>query len=337
MTSIALLPDCIEDGTGDGPVGRLLVSLQLKPAGSADCFVAAASGGEGFRMFGGHLLAQALVAARRTVTSGQVHAVQATFLRAGDRGAATTLHVQRLFDGRTYRVRQVTIEQVGQVLMTAMISFHDGEMDPAGDDPRRTTASLPPVAVGRLSPWSDQGGNATACPIELRRDEQEPATHPERDGPGARTPNTGAGTADRRAGDRIAPHDATSDRPPGWRRTWFKAAAGFPDAGLDELMHAALVAYASDLTAMESAMVAAGRHPHSDELTWATLSHTLWIHGTPRADRWIRCDQQTAVIGTDRALVHGSLIDESGSVVASFSQQGAMRVNRRRDELSRAA
>ncbi len=94
---------------------------------------------------------------------------------------------------------------------------------------------------------------------------------------------------------------------------------------------------ASDLTARESAMVAAGRHPYSDELTWATLSHTLWIHRPARVDRWIRCDQQSAVIGTDRALVQGGLIDESGSVVASFSQEGAMRVNRRRAEPSRAA
>ncbi len=84
-------------------------------------------------------------------------------------------------------------------------------------------------------------------------------------------------------------------------------------------------------------MVAAGHHPWSDELTWATLSHTLCIHRTPRADRWNRCEQQCAVAGSDRALVHGSLIDESGSVVASFSQEGAMRVNRRRAELSRAA
>ena len=331
MTSLGLLPDRIEKGT-DGPAGRLLASLQLTRTAQTDCFIAAAAGGEGFRMFGGHLLAQAIVAAGQTVTSGRVHAVQATFLRAGDRETETALSVQRLFDGRTYRMRQVTVSQDAEVLMTAAISFQDGDIDPSGDAARLTAALLPTAPVARLSPWSDQAGNAGRCPIEVRRDEQDGA-NTDVESTEDPTANAGERAADEPALDRPAAHR----EPSWWRRTWFRAAAGLPEGGMQELLHAALVAYASDLTAMESAMVAAGRHPWSDELTWATLSHTLWIHGAPRADRWTRCEEQCAVAGSDRALVHGRLIDESGSVIASFSQEGAMRVNRRRADLIRAA
>ncbi len=209
MTSLVLLPDRIEDGTGDDPAGRLLASLQLKRAVRSDCFIAAASGGEGFRMFGGHLIAQAIVAAGQTVTSGRVHAVQATFLRAGDRAEATALQVQRLFDGRSYRVRQVTIEQVGEMLMSAVISLHDGDTDSAGDDAHRTMPSLPAGPPGGLSPWLDQGGNAGACPIELRHEGQEGATHPASE----RTADRPA--SERSAEERMGGGESGSRREPG--------------------------------------------------------------------------------------------------------------------------
>lgn len=64
---------------------RLLASLRLRHV-SADHFLAPASGGHGHRLFGGHLLAQAVVAAGQTVEAGRVHAVRATFLRSGISG-----------------------------------------------------------------------------------------------------------------------------------------------------------------------------------------------------------------------------------------------------------
>lgn len=121
MSPLARQDDRIDgvDQTGSG--ARLLNSLRLEPAAEADHFHAPASGGEGHRMFGGHLMAQAVVAAGRTVEHGRVHAVQTTFLRPGDRSLGTTLRVNRVFDGRFYHIRQVTTEQQDQTLLTAVI------------------------------------------------------------------------------------------------------------------------------------------------------------------------------------------------------------------------
>ena len=74
-------------------------------------------------------------------------------------------------------------------------------------------------------------------------------------------------------------------------------------------------------------MVGMGRDPYSDEFTYATLSHSLWLHRVPRVDQWLLCQQHCTAVGCGRALIHGRLTDEHGRLVASYSQEGGMWAN----------
>ena len=282
------------------PMARLLASLQLERVYGDGRYRAPASGGCGRRMFGGHLLAQAIVAAGHTVTGGRVRAVQTTFLRPGDRTVPTTLCVDRLFDGRSHRVRQVTTQQQGQTIGSTVVSFHTRTGGDAPVDPRL----VPSHSVGqpreRLSPWSDQGGDLTACPVELRQ----------------AVPRPGHGQPDRARNEIV--HD--------YRSHWLRAAGDMSPTGpfrLDHVRHTALLAYASDLTPLESALAGAGLDPLGEHAPVTTVNHSLWFHHNPDPDahRWTFCEQRCTQVGDGRALVHGSLTDAAGGLVATFAQE----------------
>jgi acyl-CoA thioesterase-2 len=301
----------------------LVDALSVESTGQEHRFVAPPCGGHGFRMFGGMLMAQAVGAAGRTVDDGRVDSVQATFLRPGDRHVPVDIEVRRLFDGRSYRSRQVLLSQHGQMLVTAVISFRANPDDPRlchVDRPPYPSASLLP-AERHLSPWTDQAGNASACPVEVRRVPGRCRHGHDRHG------SDGRGHA--RRGHNRGGEDAVLAAAPAGNSTeplaaWLRIAG----LGSDSLLHLAAVTYASDLLPMEAAMVASGYEPCSDELTWATLSHSLWFHRTPSADRWMLFHHDSPVAGGGQAMVTGSLHDEEGSLVATFVQQGAVRPNR---------
>ena len=63
------------------------------------------------RVFGGQVLAQALLAASRTVEDRAVHSLHAYFLRAGDPDAPIVYSVDRSRDGRSFTARRVVAIQ----------------------------------------------------------------------------------------------------------------------------------------------------------------------------------------------------------------------------------
>lgn len=90
----------------------------------ADSFVGTQNGPPDKRAYGGHLAAQAMAAACRTVE----HALRPTslhvqFLRGGDAGAPVAYQVERVYDGRTAASRRVLAHQQGRLLVTATAQF----------------------------------------------------------------------------------------------------------------------------------------------------------------------------------------------------------------------
>ena len=64
-------------------------------------------GGSG-RVFGGEIIAQALMAATRTVEPGRIaHSLHAYFLRGGSEDHPTEYRVARDFDGKSFSTRRV--------------------------------------------------------------------------------------------------------------------------------------------------------------------------------------------------------------------------------------
>ncbi|MFW6202347.1 MAG: acyl-CoA thioesterase, partial [Gemmatimonadota bacterium] len=83
------------------------------------------------RIFGGQVLAQALVAARRTVEEPrEAHSMHGYFILPGDLDVPVVYFVDRLRDGRSFTTRRVTAIQHGRAIFNASASFHKEEPGP---------------------------------------------------------------------------------------------------------------------------------------------------------------------------------------------------------------
>ncbi len=251
--------------------------------------------GERQRTFGGQIAAQALVAAGRTVSRGRVHSLHSYFLRPGDSSAPTTFEVDLIRDGRSYTTRRVVAFQHGRAIYNQQTSFH---VDEAGPEHQFTIPevadpdSLPTLEervrdeIGDLAFFSD-----LPQPIDLRYVDGLPWT-------GSRT------------------------RSP-YQRAWLRARGVLPD---DQLLHAAVVTYASDLALFDTIL-----GPH--DLSWAdgqvmgvSLDHCMWFHRPVRADAWLLYDMDSPVAYGGRGLARGFLYDQAGALVVSMVQEGLVRL-----------
>ena len=114
-------------------------------------------------------------------------------------------------------------------------------------------------------------------------------------------------------------------QPPGQAKVWFRADGRLPD---DPLLHACVVAYASDLTLLDTTL---SPHDLSIETTpgrimLASLDHAMWFHRPFRADEWLLYDQDSPVSHGARAFARGAMFDAAtGDLVASVVQEGLVR------------
>src|SRR4051794_13466087 len=115
------------------------------------------------RTFGGAVLAQALLAAGRTVPEErEVHSLHAYFLRPGDPEQPTDYRVEPIRDGASYTTRRVTGVQRGRETLTLTASYQvrrDGfeHQRPALDAPPPEELPAPeellPGTEGLLRQW----------------------------------------------------------------------------------------------------------------------------------------------------------------------------------------
>jgi acyl-CoA thioesterase-2 len=101
---------------------------------------------------------------------------------------------------------------------------------------------------------------------------------------------------------------------------WFRADGILPD---DPLLHSCLVAYASDLTLLDTVML-----PHG--MIWTqgsqvSLDHAMWFHRPFRADEWMLYDQHSPTAAGGRGLANGTIFTRSGSLTTSVVQEGLLR------------
>lgn len=82
------------------------------------------------RVFGGQVVAQALVAAGLTVEPGQfVHSLHAYFVLGGTPRESIRYEVDRLRDGRSFSTRRVVARQASGAILNLDASFHRIELD----------------------------------------------------------------------------------------------------------------------------------------------------------------------------------------------------------------
>lgn len=278
-----------------GALDALQQVLTLEPAGT-DRFRAGNEAVRFGRIFGGQLVAQAMSAATATVGELTPHSIHASFLRPGDATAPLDIVVERTRDGRSMSVRHVAVQQDGNVLVTATVSFDANPEHPdAVAEPAPTPESLPllqhwaqqapPVLAGPAGTWID-----TPPPLEMRIAE----------------PPIFLGGA----------------QAPGQRVHWMRLPRVIdarPPA------HAALLAYASDYLLVDMALRSHPQRVSYGTHRGLTLDHSVWLHRPVRFDQWHSYTQQTVAIGGHRALVHGTVVDAVGRHVASTAQEVLVR------------
>ncbi len=254
------------------------------------------------RVFGGQVLGQALVAATRTIDEeGRIaHSMHGYFLRPGDPNIPILYDVDRIRDGKSFTTRRVVAIQHGRAIFNMSVSFHREE-----------------PGLEHQIEMPDTPGPEDVPSFEERLEEHLRA-HPE---PSADEWSKRGRPIEQRFVD----HDglmASREKLPPQHRVWLRATDALPD---DLGLHQCVLAYASDLTLLDTAIL-----PHGisfgPELQAASLDHAMWFHHRFRVDEWLLFVQDSPASAGARGFNRGSVYTRDGKLVASTTQEGLIRV-----------
>ena len=246
------------------------------------------------RVFGGQVLAQALVAAHRTVDIA-AHSMHAYFLLAGDPSLPILYEVERVRDGRSFATRRTVAIQHGRPIFIMSVSFHREE--PGLDHQLALDVEVPaPEDVPGAKELAADVLAALPAPVRNywlrpRPIELKPI-----------------GLGERHAVPR--------------RMVWFRAASALACA---PELHRAVLAYATDMTLLEATTVVHGTSVLGSRIQAASLDHALWLHRPFRADDWLLYVQDSPSASGARGLARGLIYDRQRRLIASVAQEGLIR------------
>jgi acyl-CoA thioesterase-2 len=106
---------------------------------------------------------------------------------------------------------------------------------------------------------------------------------------------------------------------------WMRAVAPMPD---DQLLHTAMMTYASDYTLLESVIRRHGLSWGTARMKTASLDHAMWFHRPARADEWLLYAQESPSASGARGMGMGRVFTADGVLIASTAQEGMMRLPR---------
>jgi acyl-CoA thioesterase-2 len=250
------------------------------------------------RVFGGQVIGQALVAACRTVEGRRPHSLHAYFLLGGDPAVPIIYEVDRIRDGRSFATRRVVAIQHGRAIFAMSVSFH-------ADEPGLTHAATMPD----VPPPEDLPGEAEIKSGVLPLMPDPVRAYYERERPIELKP---------------VEFGRYISRAPGEPRfnVWIRATGRLPD---DPAIHQCVLAYASDMTLLDSSLIPHGRTVFDRAIQGASLDHALWLHRPFRADDWLLYAQDTPSASGARGLSRGLIFTRAGELVASVAQEGLIR------------
>ncbi|MEE1668437.1 acyl-CoA thioesterase II [Streptomyces sp. WAC07094] len=256
------------------------------------------------RVFGGQVAAQAMVAAGRTVPEDRpAHSLHAYFLRPGDPGAPIVYEVDRIRDGRSFTTRRVVAVQHGKPIFHLSASFqshedgldHQALMPPAPDPESLPTSHERMRGYGHIPSDVVERLLEARAAVDLRYVEEPPYG---------------------KFGEPRDPHS----------QVWFRTNGKLDD---DPLLHVVLATYVSDMTLLDSVLLAHGRGGWAlGDVVGASLDHAMWFHRPFRADEWLLYDQESPSAYGGRGLGQARIYTEDGRLAISVIQEGVVRVPR---------
>jgi acyl-CoA thioesterase-2 len=251
------------------------------------------------RIFGGQVLGQGLVAAGRTAPeSREAHSLHGYFLRPGDPKIPILYEVDRIRDGKSFTTRRVRAIQRGEAIFNMAVSYQEPE--PGFEHQLEAPAAREPEG----EPYEEA----------IRKEIERHGFVLEAD--------------DRRFDLPIdvltvgGLHFAGAKQEEPVTQSWMRARGTLPD---DPRLHQCLLAYASDLTLLISAV-----KPHPVGMTTpgfrsASLDHAMWFHRPFRFDDWLLYAQESPVSARSRGFARGGFYTREGVLVASCAQEGLLR------------
>jgi acyl-CoA thioesterase II len=255
------------------------------------------------RVFGGQVIAQALIAAQRTVEPHlAVHSLHAYFILAGDPAVPIIYAAERIRDGRSFATRRVVATQHGQAIFTLSASFHIQE-------PGLSHQVAFPDAIPQ--------------PESLMSEKELIETFIDH----VPEPVKRYWSRDRALEMRplSLTHFMSSAKLDPVQRIWMRAKG---DAPKDPGLQAALLAYFSDMTLLDASLYAHGRSIFDPSLQVASLDHAMWFHAPVDTSEWMLYDQDSPWTGGSRGLSRGTIFDREGRLIASVAQEGLIRLRK---------
>jgi acyl-CoA thioesterase-2 len=250
------------------------------------------------RVFGGQVIGQALVAAARTVEGRAAHSLHAYFMRPGDPSVPIIYEVDRIRDGKSFATRRVVAIQHGEAIFSMSASF---QVEESGFDHQLPMPSVPPPE--ELPSESDlKALFVESAPEPVRR-------YWERERPLELRP------VDLR-------HYLSREPLEPVQQVWIRATGKLPD---DPNIHRSVLAYASDMTLLDTSLFAHGRNIFDRDLQVASLDHALWFHRPFRIDEWLLYNEDSPSASGARGFSRGSLFSRDGRLIASVAQEGLIR------------
>ena len=252
------------------------------------------------RVFGGQVVAQAFMAAQRSIDDDKVaHSFHAYFLRPGNESQPIIFRVGRDFDGGSFANRRVIATQKGVALLSLTASFQRPEQGLSH------TAAMPDVAAPEALPSIEALAQRDDAPYSAlaRAFLLQPSAFEMR-------PVGDLSYLQRRKG---APSSAL----------WFRLRT---PAHADPALRRAILAYVSDFSLLTTALIPHGRTMFDDPLQTASLDHAMWFHDDVPLDDWLLYATDSAWSGAGRGHARGAIYAPDGRLIAQTTQEGLMRL-----------
>lgn len=252
----------------------------------------------GGRVFGGQVLAQALLAAGATVDDDRpAHSLHGYFLRPGDATKPISFEVEILRDGRSFSARRTHAIQNGKPILSMIASFQEAQEGPEHSVTMPEVPAPDQVASGVdvLAPVREHPTAAfwlESAPFDVRHIEGSIFVKPD-------------------------------DKPKHFQTAWMRVRQPIGEAS--PLMHQALMAFGSDQVVMEPLLRRHGLGWGARDFSFASLDHAMWWHRPARADEWLLFVQDSPTAQGARGLTGAWVFSEDGRLVASVAQEAMIR------------
>lgn len=267
-----------------------------------DCFSATNQDITGAgKLFGGQILAQAVIAASSTAGNRPIHSLHAYFLRTGVIDVPVDYSVERIRDGNSFSTRRVDAVQSDRPIFTMSASFHQPE---AGLEHQIAMPEVPtPEEILRKEALDKNREPALTC------------THQE-------------------AIDYFGPFEFcrvqsyNPDRPKKQvpeQQIWFRLKG---ELAADPLIRQALLAFSSDAQLLRTLALPHGISWAKGDLILASLDHSMWFHNEFNLNDWILYACESPQGGAGRGIARGLIFDRNGKLLASTAQEGLLRTRR---------